>query len=84
MSYLDDDWCRQETVFHDGIKAAFRNGDAIPVIGQVHTHLLPCPLCNRMLEIYERGHRMTFAGPEPPCIQYHCDPCGFGGEAELP
>lgn len=37
-----------------------------------------CPICEAPVYFIRRGERMTFAGLEPPCVQFHCDDCGFG------
>jgi hypothetical protein len=39
-----------------------------------------CPFCGGPLGVLARGWRRTFAGWEAPCVQYQCDPCGYGGE----
>jgi hypothetical protein len=65
---------KQETVFHNAIMALFRNSGS---------GVRSCPFCQHQIEIVERSRRLTFAGWEEPCIQYHCDTCGFGGEASI-
>lgn len=78
----DDDVFEQEGFFHEAVVAAFKSGITVQKIDG-YTYLMPCPLCQRNIEIIKRGRRLTFAGWEDACIQYMCEDCGFGGEKRL-
>lgn len=50
--------------------------------GDTTSWTMRCPICNQAMFACRRAHRITFAGPEPACIQVQCDHCGLGGEIE--
>jgi hypothetical protein len=46
----------------------------------IDTNTMRCPICDQTMDVSRRSNRMTFAGPEPACIQVYCNTCGVGGE----